>query len=198
MTEKTRLKIKGRRTALKLVERPFTTGFLGSLVLALFYVLVLSFSNSFDHAVAEFQRFWYLITPLVLLFGFQIGLFAYMAKQSTTAGKGSLAVTGGISGGAMVACCLHHLFEILPLIGLTGTALLLADYQASFLTIGIVSGISGTLWMLKNMQEHKLYRQEGIWNSLMNFNWILTAYIGLGTGIFVITIIVSRMIGDIL
>lgn len=186
----------GKQAALKLIERPVTTGFLGSLGLTIFYIFILSISNSFDHAVAEFQRFWYLITPLVLLFGFQIGLFAYMAKRAT-AGKGSLALTGGISGGAMVACCLHHLFEILPLIGLTGTALLLADYQASFLSIGIISGISGILWMLKNMQKHELYRQKGMWNSLMNFNWILTAYIGLGAGIFMITIIILRIIGEI-
>lgn len=186
----------GSQIVWRLIERPVTTGFLGSLGITIFYVLILSISNSFDHVVAEFQRFWHLITPLVLLFGFQIGLFAYMAKRATAV-KGSLALTGGISGGAMIACCLHHLFEILPLIGLTGTALLLADYQASFLSIGVISGLSGTLWMLKNMQKHELYRQEGIWSSLMNFNWVLTAYIGLGTGIFMITVIVSRIIGEI-
>lgn len=180
-----------------LTDRPVLTGLLGVAGLLVFYIGVLTLSNSFSHAVNEFQRFWYLIFPLVGLFGVQMGVFAYMMRQATVSGS-SVAATGGVSGGAMVACCLHHVFELLPFLGMTGVALMLADHQASFLTIGILSGVMGLVWMLRTMQQHDLHTAHPLWKHVMSINWTNHAIIVMMVGSTGIMVLIYRIIGDIL
>lgn len=180
-----------------LIERPMVSGFLGMLGLVLFYVGTLTLANSPQHAYMEFQRFWYLIVPLISLFGLQVGVFTYMVKKASV-GKKSLAATGGVSGGAMVVCCLHHVFEVLPMLGLTGAALALANYQASFLSIGIISGFVGLLWMFKMMKNHNLYYSESFWNSLMKYNWPFLANLSLVFGLLSVFFISLQIVGGLL
>jgi hypothetical protein len=57
----------------------------------------------------------------------------------------------------MVACCAHHLADVLPLIGFAGAALFLADYQTLFLLLGLLSNIVGIVYMLGTLHRHRLF-----------------------------------------
>ena len=55
---------------------------------------------------------------------------------------------GGVSATAMVACCAHHVTDVLPLVGLTAAATFLAEYRLAFMAIGLGTTILGIVFML--------------------------------------------------
>jgi hypothetical protein len=57
----------------------------------------------------------------------------------------------------MVACCAHHLTDVLPVIGLAGAATLLATYQDVLLLLGVLSNVVGVTYMLGLLRKHRLY-----------------------------------------
>ncbi len=124
------------------------------------YVATLVWADSLRFAAETFQRLWYWMVPLVLGFAAQVGLFAYVrgaggaGQQAHGAG---VAVSGGASGVSMVACCAHHLSEVLPLLGFAGISLFLTSYQYLFLLAGVLSNAVGSAYMLGIMGRHQLY-----------------------------------------
>lgn len=43
----------------------------------------------------------------------------------------------------MVACCAHHLVDLIPILGLSAATLFLSEYQEQFLIFGIVANLIG-------------------------------------------------------
>jgi len=143
---------------LNLRRRGMTWGVLAAAGLAVVYVGVLALANSIEHALFEFQQLWYWMAPLVLGFAVQVGLFAY--ARTATLGEGTVhargvTASGGASTLSMVACCAHHLTDVLPLIGLAGVAMVLAQYQSIFLLLGVLSNIVGLTDVLSLLHKHE-------------------------------------------
>lgn len=68
-----------------------------------------------------------------------------------------VAASGGTSTLSMVACCAHHLTDVLPLVGLAGAAVVLAQYQGLFLLLGVLSNLVGLVYMLGLLHKHGSY-----------------------------------------
>ena len=49
---------------------------------------------------------------------------------------------------AMVACCAHHVTDVLPILGLTAAAAFLAEYHIPFMLIGLGTTLIGIAVML--------------------------------------------------
>lgn len=138
-------------------------GLSGGVVLVAVYLVVLVFANSTQHAFSEFRRLWYWMIPLILGFAVQLGLFAYARGATRDSGAPTRGViaSGGVSTLSMVACCAHHLTDVLPLLGLAGAALFLADYQTLFLLLGLLSNTMGIAYMLGMLRRHGLFSETG-------------------------------------
>ena len=54
------------------------------------------------------------------------------------------------SGTTMILCCLHHMTDIVPFLGLSSASLLLFRYQPIFLIVGAGSNLVATYWILRN------------------------------------------------
>ncbi len=132
----------------------------GGAFLLVVYFLILALTQSTSHVLEQFKALWYLILPLVIGFGVQVFLYSYIRyqtqNQNLKAATGEIAATGGISTGSMIACCAHHLVDVLPVLGLTAAFLFLAKYQAFFLLLGISSNIFGILMMLEIIKKNNL------------------------------------------
>ncbi len=74
-------------------------------------------------------------------------------RKSLTAG---LATSGGVSAGSMVACCAHHLSDVMPLLGLSGLSAFLVNYQLFFIVVGVMANVVGITIMLETIQRHGL------------------------------------------
>jgi len=143
-----------------LVRKPLLIG-----VFALFmlYFLILTLANSFQHFIEEFTKMWYWISLLVIGFGIQVSLYVYtkeFIKIKNKIGTGNIVVSSGISTGSMVACCAHHLTDILPIMGLSVFAVFLDKYQLLFIIIGVLSNFIGISYTLRNIQKQNLYRKD--------------------------------------
>ena len=128
-------------------------GILAGLGLLLFYLAVVSIFQNIEFAFLSLRSLWYLIFPLAIGFGTQIGLYASI--KHTAAMTGTVAGTGGVSGGSMVACCSHFLLNVIPFAGAAGLATILMSYQKWFLSIGILSSAMGIGVMIRHKRKMK-------------------------------------------
>lgn len=137
----------------------------GAFLLSVYFV-ILTVANSSEHALQELGRLWYWMVPLVLGFSVQIGLFAY-ARRATREGGAmharSVVASGGASTLSMVACCAHHVTDLLPVVGLAGAATVLAMYQGLFLLLGVLSNLIGLVYVLGMLRRHGLYPSGRSW-----------------------------------
>ena len=141
------------------IKKPYFWGASGSLLLLAIYFLILSWANSFDHALEQFREYSVWLILLSAGFGTQVGLYSYIRqkirqKQSLKTAQKEIAGAAGISTTSMVACCAHHLVDILPILGLSAVFLFLAQYQLFFILLGIASNMLGIIMMLEIMKKH--------------------------------------------
>ncbi len=130
-------------------------GLLGGISLALFYLTVSWLAMPTVQAVWDnISQFWYLMIMLIVGFGWQVGL-AVKIKDCGQGQKTVAGASGAMSAGAMLACCAHHLTDFLPLLGLSGAAIFLVQYQKPLLILGVVINLLGLAYMLKSYGKVK-------------------------------------------
>lgn len=131
-------------------------GILAGLGLIVFYIGVVSIFQNFSFALLNLRNLWYLIFPLAIGFGFQIGLYSSIVHTASM--TGTAATTGGISAGSMLACCSHFLLNILPIAGISGLTVFLIKYQPAFLGVGIISNFFGIGLMMRHKKKMKFMK----------------------------------------
>ncbi len=131
-------------------------GIIAGLALLLFYLGVLSLFQSFQFALSNLRSLWYFILPLAIGFGTQIGLY-FSIKHSASV-NATIAGSGGVSAGSMIACCSHFLLNLIPITGLSGVSVFLMAYQKGFLTLGIAANVAGIYLMMRH--KNKMKRME--------------------------------------
>ncbi|MDP3948171.1 MAG: hypothetical protein Q8P87_00500 [bacterium] len=132
------------------MKRAVFHGFLAGVALLAVYFLVMGFaSGSWDYTVEQLSNLRYWIGALVLGFSIQVGLYSYLKNchKETKLGQGAVAAGAGTSSLSMLACCAHHLTDVLPLLGLSAVSLVLVKYQIWFLSLGILSNLVGIFLM---------------------------------------------------
>ncbi|MBS3065893.1 hypothetical protein J4229_02495 [Candidatus Pacearchaeota archaeon] len=131
--------------------KPIVWGILATMGIILFYISVLSIFSGFSFALSQFKSLWIWLLPLALGFGTQIGLF--MSIKNNACVRKDVATSGTISGGSMVVCCSHFLFNFIPILGLPVLGSLLMTYQKVFFGIGIISSIIGIFILINHKNE---------------------------------------------
>lgn len=146
-------------------------GLIGGLGLFGIYFAILSWVSSLEHALRQFNTFWFLILPLVVGFGIQVGLYVYVrtcrrVKRATA----EVTATGGVSTGAMVACCAHHISELLPIIGLSALAGFAERFHIPLMLAGIFANLIGIIFMLQLIKKFSLYGESGLFERLLTMD----------------------------
>lgn len=132
---------------------PLVVGVLGSLGLAGLYFAIVSLAESPEHALNLAWQDRFIIGPIILGFGVQLGLYAilktgaYVPAGAPPKSGALTGASGGISATAMVACCAHHVADVLPLVGLTAASAFLAEYRIPFMLVGFTTTVIGILVM---------------------------------------------------
>ncbi len=140
------------------MKRIVLVGVAAGVLLLAFYAGILILLQGVEHAIDQSARLWYWLLALAVGFGVQAGLLSFIRhslKQRREA-TASVATSGGVSAGSMAACCAHHLSDFLPLLGLSGLAAFLTEYQLLFIVIGVISNVVGIAIMLETIQRHQL------------------------------------------
>jgi len=138
----------------KRIVLPVGFGLLGALFPTAVYFGIVSWAESPQHAIDLFWQDRWIVIPLILGFGIQVALYVIL-KKGLFLPVGSMGASGAMTGAggatstmAMVACCAHHVTDVLPILGLTAAATFLAEYQQAFMLLGLGTTVLGILVML--------------------------------------------------
>lgn len=141
-------------TRAKRILWPVGAGILGAGLLTFLYFGIISWAESPAHALDLFWEDRWIVLPIILGFGVQAALYIILKKRlfvpvTHTGPSGALTGAGGsMSTMAMVACCAHHVTDVLPILGLTAAAAFLAEYRIAFMLVGLGTTVLGIVVML--------------------------------------------------
>lgn len=131
------------------VVKSMVFGVLASVALLSLYLATISLAQDWTHARWQLAEDRLFIIPLVVGFGSQVGLFVYLRALHARAHGTAMAASTGTSTTAMLACCAHHLVDVLPILGLSGAALFLDAYKAELLWLALAMNAAGIAYLLR-------------------------------------------------
>ena len=122
-----------------------------AMLVAFFLVVTLISGRAFT--LSQFFVYWYFIVGLAVGFGIQVGLYSYLKQVVSHDGAPTVvvAISGTTSTTAMVSCCAHYLANILPILGVTGLAAIIGQYQVELFWVGIVLNIGGIAYIAQKI-----------------------------------------------
>lgn len=133
---------------------PLFIGLAGAGFLDLLYLGVVTWAQGWRHATELLSQDWALVAAIAAGFGVQVGLYSYLRlvihhKVRLAASTTATGVGTGTSSVAMVACCLHHVTDVLPVLGLSGAAVFLSTYRVPFMLAGLAVNAIGVAIMVR-------------------------------------------------
>lgn len=158
-----------KRYLILLLAFPF-----GSTLIASFYLGILTWAQGWEYASSQLLRDRWYVIPIILGFGIQTALYSILRFRlfvpitsmhglgKMTPIKGVMGTSGGTSATAMVACCIHHVTDVLPILGLSAAASFLTRYQRPFMLIGLLMNLIGIGIMLFVLHRERLKLQPDL------------------------------------
>src|SRR6266508_4059345 len=152
--------IRMKETLLRRYLIPTLAFVLGSSFIAGVYFGILTWAQGWQSALQIFLANRVYVIPIWISFGIQAALYSILRFRLflpvTSSGhsgvltpiKGVMGTSGGTSVTAMVACCLHHVTDVLPILGVSAAATFLTRYQRPFMLLGLGLNLLGVLVML--------------------------------------------------
>jgi hypothetical protein len=141
---------------------PYLTGVGAASGLIVFYLAIMTLTADWFYARIQFEEFKWWIIALSIGVGVQAALFTILKRglrqKEKKAARSALAASGGVSTASMAACCLHHLTDVIPVLGFPLLAVALQKYQVYFFLLGVLSNAYGILVMLRLMAQHDMIR----------------------------------------
>ncbi len=135
------------RPTLPVAPRSIVAGLIGGATLLGVYLAIISLAQGVDHAVEQLATDALFVGLIAAGFGIQIALFAEL-RTLDRRHRASAAVTAvgtGTSAAAMLACCAHHVVDLLPLVGLSAAAVFLDAYKTPLFLVGIGMNLVGII-----------------------------------------------------
>ncbi|MBM3182264.1 MAG: hypothetical protein FJZ86_18250 [Chloroflexi bacterium] len=133
---------------------PLAAFLLGSSLMAGLYFGILTWAQGWEYASKQFLLNRWYVLPIFVSLGIQAALYSILRFRlfiptSSTGHTGAMMGTNsGTSVTAMVACCLHHVTDVLPILGLSAAATYLTRYQRPFMLVSLGLNIIGIIVML--------------------------------------------------
>ena len=140
---------------------PVSIGLLAGAGLSLLYFAIVSWAESPRHALEQFWTDRWIVLPIMIGFSVQAALYTILKKglylpAASPGPSGALMGAGGTtSTAAMIACCAHHVSDVLPLLGLTAASAFLARYRITFMLIGLATTLTGIVVMLAILMKER-------------------------------------------
>jgi hypothetical protein len=135
--------------------RSVAAGVVGAAALLGVYLGIISLAQGAEHALQQLAADALFVGLIAAGFGTQLALFVELRavdRRHRTAAAVTAAGTG-TSAAAMLACCAHHLVDLLPLVGLSAAAVFLNAYKTPLFLVGIGMNIVGIVVIARQLQR---------------------------------------------
>ncbi len=133
---------------------PLVAFLLGSTLMAGFYFGILTWAQGWEYAASQFSLNRWYVLPIFVTLGIQAALYSilrlrlFIPTTSTGHTGAMMGASSGTSVTSMVACCLHHVTDVLPILGLSAAATYLTRYQRPFMLVSLGLNLIGIIIML--------------------------------------------------
>ena len=131
-------------------------GLVGALALVGLYLGIVTWAQGADHALELLWSDRLFVGLISAGFGTQVGLFVDLQLLQRAMARESVALAGAgtaTSSISMVACCAHHLADVLPIVGLSGLAVFLVEFRTPLMLLGIATNLAGIAVMLRQLMR---------------------------------------------
>ena len=135
--------------------RSIATGLIGAAILLGLYLGIISLAQGVEHAFGQLSADAVFVGLIAAGFGTQVALFAELraVDRHHRAAAAVTAAGTGTSTAAMLACCAHHLVDLLPLVGLSAAAVFLNAYRTPLFLVGIGMNVIGIIVIARQLQR---------------------------------------------
>lgn len=135
--------------------RSMAAGALAAAALLGVYLGIISIAQGVEHALEQLATDAMFVGLIAAGFGTQIALFVELRRVDRLH-RSAAAVTAagtGTSAAAMLACCAHHLVDLLPLLGLSAAAVFLNAYQTPLFLVSIAMNAVGIVVIARQLRR---------------------------------------------
>src|SRR3989304_9605990 len=142
------------------LKNPFVFGVsIGTLVIIFNLSIASLAEGSIEKGYQVFLTNGIFVYLIPIAVSIQMGLFRY--HRNITTGKIGGSEKMGMAGSAtssltMVACCLHHVSDLLPAVGfLLATSSFLIQYKDAIIIIGLLANVAGSVYITRAILKDK-------------------------------------------
>jgi len=137
-----------------LLKNPYIFGVSIGILVILFNISIASLAEgSLEKGYQVFLTNGIFVYLIPLAVSLQMGLFRYHRNIITEniVGSEKMGVAGSATSSlAMVACCLHHVSDLLPSIGfILATSSFLIQYKDDIIIIGLLANVTGSIYIAR-------------------------------------------------
>jgi hypothetical protein len=135
------------------VVRVLMPAVLASTALVTIYLGIVALAQDWSHAQAQLREDLWFIAPIAVGFGAQIAMLLYLRGLHRRAGAAPAVTAGstGTSSAAMLACCAHHVSDLVPIVGASGAAIFLNDIKTPLALASIAMNGAGVLYLASRL-----------------------------------------------
>jgi hypothetical protein len=134
--------------------RSVVAGLVGAIALLGLYLAIISLAQGVPHAFEQLAADAPFVGLIATGFGTQVALFVEL-RAVDRRHRAAAAVTAagtGTSVAAMLACCAHHVVDLLPLVGLSAAAAFLNQYKTPLLLLGLAMNLLGIVVIARQLR----------------------------------------------
>ncbi len=126
------------RRPVDLPPRSIAIGMLAAATLLALYLGLISLAQGPAHAFEQLGADAPFVGLVAAGFGTQVALFVELRRVDRRHHAGAVVTAAGTgtSGATMLACCAHHVVDVLPFVGLSAAAVFLDAYRTPLLVLG--------------------------------------------------------------
>lgn len=148
------------------LKNPFIFGAGIGMLVILFNISIASLAEgSLQKGYQVFLTNGIFVYLIPLAVGIQMGLFRYHRNITTgnIAGSEKMGMAGSATSSVtMVACCLHHVSDFLPSIGLIlAASSFLIRYKDAIIIIGLIANVAGSAYIARAIIKDRTIIAEG-------------------------------------
>ena len=144
-----------RAPTLPVGARSVAAGVVATAALLGVYLAIISLAQGVGHAFEQLAADALFVGLIAAGFGTQVGLLVELrtVDRRHRAAAGVTAAGTGTSAAAMLACCAHHLVDLLPLVGLSAAAVFLNVYKTPLFLVAVAMNVIGIIVIGRQLQR---------------------------------------------